>query len=75
METNMKTFFISLAVTVALLMPIKIEVQEVSAVSTKPLSQVLSEKTPVKELVYQENYLTELECLQKNIYFEAAVGI
>ena len=73
METNMKTFFISLAVTVALLMPIKIEVQEVSAVPTKPLSQVLSAKTPVKELVYQENYLTELECLQKNIYFEAAV--
>ena len=69
----MKTFFISLAVTVALLMPIKIEVQEVSAVPSKPLSQVLSEKTPVKELVYQENYLTELECLQKNIYFEAAV--
>jgi len=69
----MKTFFISLAVTVALLMPIKIEVQEVSAVPTKPLSQVLSAKTPVKELVYQENYLTELECLQKNIYFEAAV--
>ena len=71
----MRFYFQLMILVVILLIPVEIKISEVNAITSKPISEVLNQgpTTPVKELVYQDNYLTELECLQKNIYFEAAI--
>ena len=66
----MKFFYMFLIVAITVLIPIDMHIKEADANITVV---ELPKQTPVKELVYQDNYLTELECLQKNMYFEAAV--